>query len=98
MCGKTHRWFEPTHRTNTNPKKQNIMIFKNKQTNTFETQGEWFDRITLNIGKAVCLLGIVLAIAAAVAHVATGLWLNLLIDAAVMAGAILGLTHNENRD
>ena len=74
------------------------MIFKNKQTNTFETQGEWFDRITLNIGKAVCLLGIVLAIAAAVAHVATGLWLNLLIDAALMAGAILGLTHNENRD
>ena len=72
------------------------MIFKNKQSKTFETQGEWFDRLTLNIGKAVCLLGIALAICAAVAHVATGLWLNLRMDAAVMAGAVLGLTHNEN--
>lgn len=72
------------------------MIFKNKQSKTFETQGEWFDRLTLNIGKAVCLLGIALAICAAVAHVATGLWLNLLMDAAVMAGAVIGLTHNEN--
>ena len=74
------------------------MIFKQKQSNTFETQDEWFDRITLNIGKAVCLLGVVLAICAAVAHVATGLWLNLLLDAAVLAGAVIGLTHNENRD
>lgn len=71
------------------------MIFKDKQQNTFETQSEWFDRLTFNFGKAVCLLGIVLAIGAAVAHVATGLWLNLLLDAAVMAGAIIGLTLNE---
>ena len=96
MCGKAHRWFEPTHRTTLTPKKQHIMIFKQKKQNTFETQDEWFDRLTLNIGKAVCLLGIALAICAAVAHVATGLWLNLLMDAAVMAGAIIGLTHNEN--
>lgn len=72
------------------------MIFKDKQQNTFETQSEWFDRLTFNIGKAVCLLGLVLAVVAAVAHVATGLWLNLLLDAAVMAWAIAELTHNDN--
>lgn len=73
------------------------MIFKQKQQNTFETQDEWFDRLTRNIGKAVCLLVLIMSIVGAVAHVATGLWLNLLLDAAVMAGAVIGLTHKENR-
>lgn len=72
------------------------MIFNQKKQNTFETQDEWFDRLTLNIGKAVCLLGIALAICAAVAHVATGLYLNTLLDAAIIAGGVFGLVYKEN--
>lgn len=71
-------------------------IFKTKPN--YETQGEWFDRLASNAGKALCLLGIVLAVVAAVAHLASAMYLNLLLDAAVMAGAVIGLTHKENKD
>lgn len=72
------------------------MIFKQKQQNTFETQDEWFDRHVANFGKVVSLLALVMGIAGGVAHLVTGLYLNTLLDAAIIAGGVFGLVYKEN--
>ena len=75
------------------------MIFKQKKQNTFETQDEWFDRLTLNIGKAVCLLVIIMSIVGAVAHIASAMWVNFALDFAILAifSVILAHTGEEER-
>jgi hypothetical protein len=73
--------------------KEKIRLIEKKQG--YETQGEWLDRMTTNAGRLLCLLGLVLAFAGAVVHIATGMWLNILLDAVVIVLTVFGIAYRE---
>lgn len=73
--------------------KEKIRLIEKKQG--YETQGEWFERIGGNIARVVCLLFIILMTAAAVVHIATGLWTNLILDFAAIVALSFGIAYRD---
>lgn len=71
-------------------------IIERKQEGTFETRGEWFDRMGRNFGKMLCIVAIILSVVGAVAHVASQMWMNFALDSVVMVFAAVALAYQEN--
>ena len=71
-------------------------IIERKQEGTFETRGEWFDRMGRNVGKMLCIVAIILSVVAAVAHMASQKWANFALDFVVMVLPAVALACQEN--
>ena len=59
-------------------------IIEPKPRHTYETRGEWFDRLGRNAAHLPCLLAIILSVVGAVAHIASQMWANFALDFIVM--------------
>ena len=59
-------------------------IIEPKPRHTYETRGEWLDRMGRNGGKLLCLPAIILSVVGAVAHIASQMWANFALDFIVM--------------
>lgn len=71
---------------------RNIIIEKKSD---YETQGEWIERIGGNIARVVSLLFIILMVAGAVVHIATGMWTNLILDFAAIVALSFGIVYRD---
>ena len=72
-------------------------IIEKRKPQTFETRGEWFDRLGRNAAHLLCLLAIILSVVGAVAHIASQMWANFALDFVVMVvfSLILSLCGKE---
>lgn len=69
---------------------RNIIIEKKSD---YETQGEWFDRWTGNLGRLVCLALLILAVGVSVVYIASERWKDLLFSLVAIAFLVFAIAR-----